>query len=57
MKYDVVIVGGGIGGLMSAYRLIKENPSMKICVIDKGRALDYRNLLMHWTNPFGKWMY
>lgn len=42
MKYDVVIVGGGIGGLMSAYRLIKENPSMKICVIDKGRALDKR---------------
>jgi uncharacterized protein len=42
MEYDVVIIGGGIGGLMSAYRLTKENPSLSICVIDKGKAINKR---------------
>ncbi|MBR3684724.1 MAG: FAD-dependent oxidoreductase, partial [Clostridia bacterium] len=42
MNYDVVIIGGGIGGLMSAYRLTKENPEKSVCVIDRGRALDKR---------------
>ena len=42
MMYDVAIIGGGIGGLMAAYRLIKEKPNMSVVVIDKGRALDKR---------------
>ena len=29
MTYDIVIIGGGIGGLMAAYRLTKENPDLK----------------------------
>ena len=41
-NFDVVIVGGGIGGLMSAYRLAKESPEKSVCVIDRGRALDKR---------------
>ncbi|MCI7402254.1 MAG: FAD-dependent oxidoreductase [Christensenella sp.] len=40
--YDVAIIGGGIGGLMAAYRLIKEKPNLSVVVIDKGRALDKR---------------
>jgi len=35
MKYDVVIIGGGIIGLSTAYQTIKENPSLKIAVIEK----------------------
>lgn len=41
-KYDVIIIGGGIGGLCSAYQLIKNNLSLKIAIIDKGHALHYR---------------
>lgn len=40
MNYDVVIVGGGIGGLMTAYRLCRDN--LKIAVIDKGKPIDKR---------------
>jgi uncharacterized FAD-dependent dehydrogenase len=40
--YDVAIIGGGIGGLMSAYRISLEKPGLKICLIEKGRPLDKR---------------
>lgn len=42
MRYDVVIVGGGIGGLMTAYGLIKNSPSMKIVIVEKGSKLENR---------------
>ena len=42
MIYDVVIVGGGIGGLMAAYRLSKGDPKKKILIIDRGRSLKNR---------------
>ncbi|MBO7155822.1 MAG: FAD-dependent oxidoreductase [Clostridia bacterium] len=42
MNYDVVIVGGGIGGLMTAYRIVKKDPTLSVCVIDRGRALNKR---------------
>ncbi len=35
-KYDVCIVGGGISGCSTAYWLKKEDPSLKIAVIEKG---------------------
>ena len=41
-SYDVVIVGGGIGGLMCAYGLIKNNASLKVLLLEKGRDLDHR---------------
>lgn len=40
--YDVAIIGGGIGGLMTAYRLTTSNNNLKIILIDSGKALDKR---------------
>ncbi|MEF9984116.1 MAG: FAD-dependent oxidoreductase [Oscillospiraceae bacterium] len=42
-NYDVLIIGGGIGGLMTAYRLIQNNPSLNICMVEKGHPLDKRS--------------
>ena len=41
-KYDVIIVGAGPGGIYSAYELVKQNPSLKIAVFEKGNALEKR---------------
>ena len=43
MKYDVIIIGAGPGGIFSAYELTKLNPSLKIAVFEAGNALDKRN--------------
>ena len=40
--YDVAIIGGGIGGLMTAYRLISIDDKLKIVLIDSGKSLDKR---------------
>jgi all-trans-retinol 13,14-reductase len=37
MKYDVVIIGSGLGGLECAYILSKEG--YKVCVLEKNRVL------------------
>ncbi len=37
-NYDVVIVGAGITGLSTAYWLEKEDPALKIAVIEKNRV-------------------
>ncbi len=42
VKYDVVIIGGGIGGLMSAYRLHKSNSALKICILERGCPIEKR---------------
>lgn len=41
-SYDTVIIGGGIGGLMAAYRLKKNDKDMKIAVTEKGNMLEKR---------------
>lgn len=38
-KYDVIIIGAGIGGLMAAYRLCNER---KVLVIERGKSLEKR---------------
>lgn len=40
--YDVAIIGGGIGGIMTAYRLMEQNPSLKVCILEKGHAITGR---------------
>ena len=36
MKYDVVIIGAGPGGIFSAYELMKQNNDLKIAVFVNG---------------------
>ena len=43
MKYDVVIIGAGPGGIFAAYELLKDNPAkLRIAVIEKGNELALR---------------
>ncbi|MCR5508744.1 MAG: FAD-dependent oxidoreductase [Lachnospiraceae bacterium] len=42
MKYDVIIIGSGPGGIFSAYELIKNNPELKVAVFEKGEPLEKR---------------
>lgn len=42
-KYDVIIIGGGAGGLFSAFEFVRQSPSLKICLLEKGAPLDKRN--------------
>ncbi|MDD3240818.1 MAG: FAD-dependent oxidoreductase [Lachnospira sp.] len=42
MKYDVIIIGAGPGGIFSAYELTKLNKGMKIAVFETGTALEKR---------------
>lgn len=51
MIYDVIILGGGIAGLYTAYLLTTKMPKMKILVLEKesylgGRVITYRNKKM-----------
>ena len=41
--YDVIIVGAGPAGIFTAYKLITENPKLKLLVIDKGSSIDDRH--------------
>jgi uncharacterized FAD-dependent dehydrogenase len=43
MKYDVVIVGAGPGGIFSAYELVKKRPELKIAVFEAGNPLEKRH--------------
>ena len=43
MKYDVIIVGAGPGGIFSAYELMKKAPNLKVGVFEAGNPLDKRH--------------
>lgn len=42
-EYDVVIIGGGISGLMLAYKLSQQDKNIDICLIEKGNKLERRD--------------
>jgi len=41
-KFDVIVVGAGPAGLFAVYELIKQNPKLKICLIEKGNRIKDR---------------
>ncbi|MCM1123478.1 MAG: FAD-dependent oxidoreductase [Eubacterium sp.] len=42
MKYDVIIIGAGPGGIFTAYELIQQEKNLKIAVFEAGHALEAR---------------
>ena len=42
MKYDIIIIGAGPGGIFSAYELVQQNPDLKIAVFEAGHPLEKR---------------
>lgn len=43
MKYDVIIIGAGPGGLYAAYELMKKAPELSIGVFEEGGTLEERH--------------
>lgn len=43
MKYDVIIIGAGPGGIFSAYELVKNSPELKVAVFEAGHELGKRH--------------
>lgn len=41
-QYDIAIIGGGISGIMAAYRLTEKNPGLKVVLLEKGHEIDKR---------------
>ena len=45
-KYDVIIIGAGPSGIFCAYKLIENNKDLNILMIEKGRPIEKRNVLV-----------
>lgn len=46
-EYDYIIVGGGLAGLYSAYKLNRREPSAKLLVLERNRAMGGRIDTIH----------
>ncbi|MBQ7968596.1 MAG: FAD-dependent oxidoreductase [Clostridia bacterium] len=42
MKYDIIIIGAGPGGIFAAYELMQKKPELKVAVFEAGHALKDR---------------
>ena len=42
MRYDIIIVGAGPGGIFASYELVKKNPEIKAAVFETGHSLEKR---------------
>ena len=43
MKYDVIVIGAGPGGIFAAYELTQLRPELKVAVFEAGHALEKRH--------------
>lgn len=43
MKYDIIIIGAGPGGIFTAYELVQQDANLKIAVFEAGHALEDRH--------------
>ena len=43
MKYNVIIIGAGPGGIFAAYELMQRKPGLKVAVFEAGHALNRRH--------------
>ena len=43
MRYDVIVIGAGPGGIFSVYELLQRKPELKIAVFEAGHALSKRS--------------
>jgi len=42
-EYDVIIIGGGLAGIFTAYELISKNKKLKIALLEQGRNINKRS--------------
>nr|WP_320024102.1 NAD(P)/FAD-dependent oxidoreductase [uncultured Acetobacterium sp.] len=50
MKYDVIIIGAGPGGIFAAMELAKKNSELKILMLEKGNSIEKRICPKRTTN-------
>ncbi|MBU4440401.1 MAG: NAD(P)/FAD-dependent oxidoreductase [Acetobacterium sp.] len=50
MKYDVIIIGAGPGGIFAAMELAKKNSDLKILMLEKGNSIEKRICPKRTTN-------
>ena len=43
MRYDVIIIGAGPGGIFTAYELMKKKPELSVAVFEEGYELEKRH--------------
>ena len=43
MKYDIIIIGAGPGGIFAAYELMKKSPEKRVAMFEAGHPLDKRH--------------
>lgn len=51
--YDTVIVGAGSAGIFTALELIRQKPSAKIVIVEKGQPIEYAKKVGELTNMLG----
>ena len=43
-KYDILIIGSGIGGLTTAIKIAEDNPDLSVCVLTKTDAGESKSI-------------
>jgi monoamine oxidase len=50
LTYDYIIVGAGIAGLYTAYRINQKHPKAKICILEASKTIGGRLHTIHYDN-------